>query len=85
MEICTVSELRELLVRIEAMPNSALLTEAEAAAFLRLARQTLASDRVTGRLSIPYCRLGRSIRYPKGEVSSWRDSRTVRAAATVGA
>jgi hypothetical protein len=73
--------LREMLARIAALPSDALLTEEEAAAYLRLAANTLASDRVTGRLGVPYCRLGRAIRYPKGEVSTWLNARTVRPAA----
>jgi hypothetical protein len=69
--------LHETLAHIEALPDSALLTEYEAAAYLRLGLQTLTNDRATRRLGIPFCRLGRSIRYPKGEVFNWRQSRTV--------
>jgi len=72
------TNLRETLSRIEALPDSALLTEDEAAAFLRLAAQTLANDRSTRRLGIPFCRLGRAIRYQKGGIAHWLDVRTVR-------
>jgi len=69
--------LHEILAHIETLPDSALLTEDEAAAYLRLASQTLANDRATHRLGIPFCRLGRTIRYPKGDVFNWRKSHTV--------
>jgi Helix-turn-helix domain len=70
--------LHQILAHIEALSDSALLTEDEAAAWLRLSPQTLANDRAKHRLGIPFCRLGRAIRYPKLEISNWRDQRTVR-------
>jgi excisionase family DNA binding protein len=72
------SPLHETLARIEALPDIALLTQDEAAAYLRLAAQTLANDRTTHRLGIPFIRMGRAIRYPKAEIDNWRESRTVR-------
>ncbi|MGN6259609.1 MAG: hypothetical protein ACTHNO_02655 [Ralstonia sp.] len=72
-----IHSLQEVLARVEALPDSSLLTEDEAAAFLRLAKQTLTSDRATQRLGIPYCRMGRAIRYPKGAISLWRNARLV--------
>ena len=73
--------LQQALAHIETLPDSALLTEDEAAAWLRLSSQTLANDRAKRRLGIPFCRLGRAIRYPKGEVSTWLSAHTVRPSA----
>ncbi|MGB8414979.1 helix-turn-helix domain-containing protein [Paraburkholderia sp.] len=73
--------LHQTLAHIEALSDSALLTPDEAAAWLRLSPQTLANDRATHRLGIPFARLGRAVRYPKGELSNWRNERTVRSTA----
>jgi len=70
--------LHDTLAHIDALPDNALLTPIEAAAFLRLAAQTLVNDRNRRTLGIPFVRMGRAIRYPKGEVKAWRESRTVR-------
>lgn len=70
--------LQETLSRIAVLPDNALLTEGEAAAFLRLAAQTLSNDRATRRLGIPFCRLGRAIRYQKCDIAHWLEVRTVR-------
>ncbi len=48
-----------------------LLTTAQAANFLGLPASTLAMDRRTARLKIPYYRLGRRVFYSRPELETW--------------
>lgn len=48
-----------------------LLTTAEAAALLRCAPATLEIDRCRARWRVPFCRVGRSIRYDRAAVLRW--------------
>ena len=53
-----------------------LLTEQQAAEFLSIAPGTLSVWRSTGRYSIPFVKVGRSVRYRLSDLNSWIDSRT---------
>lgn len=49
------------------------LTTDQAAAYLGLAPATLADDRCTGRLRIPFTRIGRAIRYRLPDLEEYLD------------
>lgn len=55
------------------------LLTADAAKLIGLAAQTLASDRVTRRLGIPFCRFGSAVRYSRRDLLDWASSRRVAA------
>lgn len=58
----------------------ALVKEAEAAAFLGLAVQTLRNDRGTQRLGIPFYKLGtNAVRYRPSDLERWLAKRRVEA------
>ena len=52
-----------------------LLTEAEAADFLGLAPGTLSVWRSTGRYALPFVKIGARVRYKRGALQSWVESR----------
>jgi len=47
------------------------LPTADAAKVLGLSEATLATDRVTGRLSIPFCKFGSAVRYSRSDLIEW--------------
>lgn len=51
------------------------LNTPQAAEFLGLAAATLERDRVTGRLGIPYLKLGRRVLYDRSDLEAWLDRR----------
>ena len=55
----------------------ALLSAEQAAEYLGVAVQTLSKWRCTGEQSIPYIRVGRSIRYRVEALEEWLHARTV--------
>lgn len=57
--------------------NRSMLTNDEAAAYLGIQSQTLALWRSTKRHTIPYVRVGRSIRYRQSDLDRWLATRTV--------
>ena len=59
------------------LPQPPLLTEAEAAAFLSLKAETLATWRCTKRYSLPFIRVGRAIRYRMSDVEDFLSRGTV--------
>ena len=56
--------------------QSDLLTESEAAAYLKLRPGTLSVWRCTKRYSLPWIRVGRSIRYRRNDLDAFLMSRT---------
>lgn len=50
------------------------LATADAARLIGLAQQTLASDRVSRRLGIPFHRFGAAVRYRRGDILAWAAS-----------
>ncbi len=54
-----------------------LLTRQEAAAYLGLAKQTLAVWASTGRHAMPFIKLGRTVRYRKSDLEAYLAARTV--------
>ena len=53
-----------------------LLDQNEAAQLLHVTPGTLSVWRSTGRYSIPFVKVGRSVRYRRSDLNSWIDSRT---------
>ena len=58
-----------------------LLTPNQAAEYLGLKPQTLATWRCNARYGLPFIRIGRSVKYRLADVENWLKSRTVGAAA----
>lgn len=59
------------------MADDALMDEKIAAPLLGLSVRPLQNDRVTGRLRIPYVRVGRAVRYRPADLRRWVDARVV--------
>lgn len=59
-----------------------LLDEAQAADYLTLAAGTLSVWRSTGRYGIPFVKVGRRVRYRRGDLDAWLESRTCSNGAT---
>lgn len=57
--------------------ESDLLTEVEAAQFLKLKRGTLATWRCAKRYDLPFVRVGNAIRYRLTDLEKWLQARTV--------
>jgi excisionase family DNA binding protein len=55
---------------------SELLDTATAAQYLGLQRNTLEVWRSAGRYNLPFVRVGRSIRYRRGDLDAWLTART---------
>lgn len=53
-----------------------LITESQAAEILGIAPGTLAVWRCTKRYSIPFVKVGRSVRYSRKALQAWIDERT---------
>ena len=51
--------------------NSELLTREEAAEYLGISKSTLANWACTRKFTIPYCRVGRSVRYRKSDIEAF--------------
>ena len=60
-------------IAMSMMDDAALLSEKDAARLLSMSHRTLQAWRSAG-LGPPYIKLGRSIRYPKGELLAWIES-----------
>ena len=58
-------------------PLDRLVDENEAADYLGIKRQTLAVWRCTKRYDLPYCKVGRSVRYRIRDLNAFVDSRMV--------
>jgi excisionase family DNA binding protein len=61
-----------------ANPNE-LLNEEQTAKLIGVAEQTLAGWRCNGRYGLPFVKVGRLVRYKRGDVMKWLDKRTVQA------
>jgi len=57
--------------------ESEFLPTTDAAKLLGLAEQTLASDRVSGRLGIPFSRFGRAVRYQRAALLEWAKAQQI--------
>jgi hypothetical protein len=69
---------------IAATGKRAPVKTAIAAAYLGFAAVTLECDRSTGRLGIPFLRLGRSIAYDLDDLDQWKRERRVAQSALSG-
>jgi excisionase family DNA binding protein len=56
---------------------SRLLTRKEAAEYLGLKPQTLATWAITGRYGLPVVKCGRAVRYRLSDLENWLSARTV--------
>ncbi len=54
-----------------------LLTREEAATYLGLRPQTLATWTCEGRYNLPFIKVGRSVRYRRSDLDAWLASRTI--------
>jgi excisionase family DNA binding protein len=54
-----------------------LLTTDEAAEFLGVSAGTLAVWRSVARYPLPYCKIGRNVRYQESDLLAWMESRKV--------
>ena len=52
----------------DALPDSTLLDQSRAAEFLCLSVHSLQIWRSTGRYALPYCKIGRNVRYRLGDL-----------------
>lgn len=72
----TTTEKLALVHALHSLHDDVLLAEEQAAAVLDLEPTTLNNWRCTGRYSIPYKKIGRSVRYRLGDLRAWLESRT---------
>ena len=63
------------IIRQSAKLND-LLDQNQAASFLNVTPGTLSVWRSTGRYSIPFVKVGRSVRYRLSDLNTWLESRT---------
>lgn len=54
-----------------------LMTTADLARFLVRAESSIEKDRVSGKLGIPFVRLGRMVRYRRADVEAWLSQHVV--------
>ena len=66
-----------MIVASEALQTHALLTREQAAAYLGLKPQTLASWVVRHIQGPPFIKVGRSVRYRRTDLDRWLDSQVV--------
>jgi hypothetical protein len=60
----------------DAGPSEALWNTTQAAAYLNLAPSTLEKDRCSGRLGIPYLKLGsKRVAYERRDLDQWKQGR----------
>ena len=57
------------------LDNNQLVDDKTAAAILQVSPGTLSVWRSTGRYSIPYIKIGAKVRYKRGDLQAWLDSR----------
>ena len=62
---------------IEQLPATALLSNDTAAQFLDVAPGTLETWRTTKRYALPFIKVGRKVRYRKGDLDAFLNSRTM--------
>lgn len=71
----------ENLARVVA-GNPGLLTEQEAAEYLKISPGTLSVWRSTGRYALPFVKVGHKVRYRISDLNSWINSRERSSGAT---
>lgn len=62
--------------------NPGLLTEQEAAEYLKISPGTLSVWRSTGRYALPFVKVGHKVRYRLADLNSWINSRERASGAT---
>lgn len=71
-----MSETESLGLNLDHFSASQLLDDRQAAAAMTLQPGTLAVWRSTGRVNLPYIKVGRSVRYRVGDIREFLASRT---------
>lgn len=67
---------KRLSINLDALPDSHLLDDIDAAAVLNVSPGTLSVWRSTGRYNLPFVRIGRKIRYRAGDLRAFIAKRT---------
>ena len=71
----SIAQCNSTSIDFDRLPDSTLLSDAQAAAFLTVAVGTLSVWRSTGRHNLPYRKIGRNVRYRLGDLRDWLDRR----------
>lgn len=61
---------------LDALPSSSLLSDPQTAELLGIAPATLAVWRCTGRVNLPFVKIGRHVRYRVGDIRKFIENRT---------
>lgn len=61
----------------QSQQTDTLLTDADVSARIGVTTTTLATWRSTGRYSLPFIKVGRSVRYSERDVMNWLEQRRV--------
>ena len=75
MRNCDSAGLQDKAKYYETLPDSALVGQPQAAEFLDLSEQALQIWRTTGRYDLPYCKIGRKVRYRMGDLRQFIEKR----------
>ena len=73
------------MLDIDNLPPSALIGEAETAEILSVKRETLTSWRHTRKVDIPYCKIGRCVKYRASDLRQFIQSNMQRVSASEAA
>lgn len=63
-------------IDFDTLPDSALVTDTQAASYLTVEPGTLAVWRCTGRHNLKFVKVGRRVRYRVGDLRAWVERRT---------
>jgi len=63
-------------IDIDALPASSLLNDSQTAAILSVKPSTLSVWRSTGRVNLPFVKVGRLVRYKAGDIRIFIEKRT---------
>ncbi len=71
-----MSKLQIQPLSLDGLPESQLLDDKQTAAAITVQQGTLAVWRSTGRVALPYVKVGRSVRYRVGDIREFLQKRT---------
>lgn len=75
-DVMPINENQRILRDFSSVPDSTLLDQSPAAAFLGLSESALQAWRTTGRYNLPFVKVGRRIKYRLGDLRQFLESRT---------
>lgn len=81
-EKATADRFTTLLDALQTPAQRDLVDEKEAAVILGVTQRTLQVWRSTGRYAIPFLKVGRLVKYRRGALENWHESRTRLSGAT---